>query len=452
MSYSTPSRDIVELDNRQDALLSTTSSSSDYGATQQYKVYKRRWLGVIMLIVMNIVVSWGWLTYAPVSNLSKEWFSLESETPINWLSTIIFFSYVFATPAVVYGLHHYSLKPTLLVAAFLLLVGNWIRYGGTRTQTFPVVMLGQILIGFSQPFVLSAPPHYSDLWFTPSERVSATALVSLANPVGAALAQFFGPMLATTADDISFMVLIVSIIATISVFGWLLFPSSPPTPPSASGSQRKASITETKMVLKNNRNFWLMLVLFSIYLGLFNAFTSLMNQIMYPRGYSPDQAGICGAILILSGLISTAVVSPVIDKTHAYFFAMKVFVPVIGAAYVAFIWAPEGGKILAPYIIGALLGAASFCLMPLALELSVEFTYPVAPEWSSSALWCGGQLMGAILLLAMDRMKDRNGDMGTALIFQGVLAAAVVPGVFLFRKKGELRRLEEDKKIRGGNC
>lgn len=98
MPYPSPSRDIKELDDRQDALLSIPSSSSGYGTTQQYKVYKRRWLGIIMLIVMNIVVSWGWLTYAPVSNLSKEWFSLESETPINWLSTIIFFSYVVATP------------------------------------------------------------------------------------------------------------------------------------------------------------------------------------------------------------------------------------------------------------------------------------------------------------------------------------------------------------------
>ncbi|KAI5784502.1 major facilitator superfamily domain-containing protein [Pyronema domesticum] len=417
--------------------------SSGYGTTQQYKVYKRRWLGIIMLIVMNIVVSWGWLTYAPVSNLSKEW--PPSPTPCTLLTRIP------NNRAVVYGLHHYSLKPTLLLASFLLLAGNWIRYGGTKTQSFPVVMLGQILIGFSQPFVLSAPPHYSDLWFTPNGRVSATAVVSLANPVGAALAQFLGPMLATTAEDIPFMVLVVSIIATVSVFGWLLFPSSPPTPPSASGSQRKASVAETKKVLENNRNFWLMLVLFSIYLGLFNAFTSLLNQIMFPRGYSPDQAGICGAILILSGLISTAVVSPVIDRTHAYFLAMRFFVPMIGAAYVAFIWAPEGGRILAPYIVGALLGAASFCLMPLALELSVEFTYPVAPEWSSSALWCGGQLMGAVLLLVMDRMKDEKGDMRTALIFQGVLAAAAVPGVFLFRKEGGLRRLEEDKRM-GGDC
>lgn len=41
--------------------------------------------------------------------------------------------------------------------------------------------------GFAQPFVLSAPTRYSDLWFSDKGRVSATALASLANPLGGAV-------------------------------------------------------------------------------------------------------------------------------------------------------------------------------------------------------------------------------------------------------------------------
>jgi len=67
-------------------------------ASGEYRVYKRRWVGLAMLMVMNIVVSWGWLTYAPVSNLAAEWFRLDSESPINWLSTVILFAYAAATP------------------------------------------------------------------------------------------------------------------------------------------------------------------------------------------------------------------------------------------------------------------------------------------------------------------------------------------------------------------
>jgi MFS transporter, FLVCR family, MFS-domain-containing protein 7 len=69
------------------------------------------------------------------------------------------------------------------------LLGNWIRYAGARATGghFGVVMFGQILTGFGQPFVLAAPTRYSDLWFTERGRVAATAVASLANPFGGAV-------------------------------------------------------------------------------------------------------------------------------------------------------------------------------------------------------------------------------------------------------------------------
>lgn len=80
------------------------------------------------------------------------------------------------------------------------------------TDGFGLVMLGQILIGFAQPFVLNTPTYYSDLWFTSNARVSATALASLANPFGAAIGQLVNPILATDASEIPKMVLITAII------------------------------------------------------------------------------------------------------------------------------------------------------------------------------------------------------------------------------------------------
>ena len=84
-------------------------------------------------------------------------------------------------------------KYAIVTASLLILFGNWIRYAGTRAQNgvFGVVMFGQILIGFAQPFVLAAPTRYSDLWFTDRGRTSATAVASLANPFGAAVSSGF---------------------------------------------------------------------------------------------------------------------------------------------------------------------------------------------------------------------------------------------------------------------
>lgn len=115
-------------------------------------------------------------------------------------------------------LNHGGPKPSIVASASLLLVGNWVRYGGAKAQggMFGVVMFGQILIGFAQPFVLTAPTRYSDLWFTDKGRTSATAVATLANPLGGALGQLIGPAMATKRDEVPDMVLYVAIIVRLS--------------------------------------------------------------------------------------------------------------------------------------------------------------------------------------------------------------------------------------------
>lgn len=136
-----------------------------------------------------------------------------NESSINWLSTAVLLSFVVIAPVVIYVLH-WGPKPSIIISSTLILIGNWIRYGGTRTSppSFGLVMFGQILIGFSQPFVLAAPTRYSDLWFTNRGRVAATAIMSLANPFGAAIGQLIMPFWVYSASDVPNAVLYVAII------------------------------------------------------------------------------------------------------------------------------------------------------------------------------------------------------------------------------------------------
>ena len=114
-------------------------------------------------------------------------------------------------PFTILILHRGGPRPAIIIASVFLLVGNWIRYGGTRANNFGAVMFGQVLTGLAQPFVLSAPTRYSDLWFTGKGRVAATALMTLANPFGGALAQLIDTFWATGPGDVPNMVLWISI-------------------------------------------------------------------------------------------------------------------------------------------------------------------------------------------------------------------------------------------------
>ena len=205
---------------------------------------------------------------------------------------------------------------------------------------------------------------------------------------------------------------------------------------------------------------WLLLVPFSIYVGLFNSVSSLLNQIMVPYGYSADDAGIAGALLIVVGLVASAVTSPVLDRTKAFVGAIKLAVPLIGLGYLAFVWMPGTRALAGPYAVLAVLGATSFSLVPVALEFLCELSHPLSPAVTSTVAWAGGQLLGGLFIVICDALRDDAGDgdedgarppgnLHRALIFTAVVALAAVPlplflGLFGRRDKLAMRRIISD--------
>jgi FLVCR family MFS transporter 7 len=369
---------------------------------------------------------------------------------------------------------------SIITASSLLLVGNWIRYGATRSGShgsFPGVMFGQILIGFAQPFVLAAPTRYPDLWFSNRGRIAA---MSLANPLGGAVAQLVGPELANEPGEIPFMVLVISIVvritrlasiyeadfiqATVACVPSFFLPARPPTPASASASTPKQDILPSLRHLLKLPEFYMVGVPFFFYVGLFNSLSSLINQFLQPYSFTETQAGIAGALLIVVGLVASAITSPIIDRTKSYLMAIKIMVPFIALSYLVFTFAPSSRSEIAPYIILAVLGASSFSLVPVVLEYMIELTHPISPEVTSTICWTGGQILGGIFIIISGELRASGksdgtqddgssrppGNMYIALVFQTVMAMVALPaplmlGLFGRKDAVRMRRVEADK-------
>lgn len=206
--------------------------------------------------------------------------------------------------------------------------------------------------------------------------------------------------------------------------------------------------------LHGSVEFWLIFVPFVVYVGLFNSISTILNQVMSPYGFDDTQSGIAGAVLIVVGLVSSAITSPILDRTKALLLCIKVATPLIGLSYLLFIWMPATRSIVGPYVVLAVLGAASFSLVPVATEFLVEMMHPVSPEVTSTLGWAGGQLVGAVLIIASDALKaGPNADppyhMNNALILQAVLTLVVLPlplalGLFGRGDKVILKRVQSD--------
>ncbi|CAI4219962.1 unnamed protein product [Parascedosporium putredinis] len=365
------------------------ATTQDVDDSTVYRTYKRRWFGLAQLVLLNIVVSWDWLTFAPVTDAAATYYGVNA-VAINWLSTAFMLAFPVIAPVTIKILH-LGPKPSIMVSATLVLLGNWIRFAGSYKfeptgGKFGVVMFGQILTGLAQPFVLAAPTRYSDMWFTTRGRVAATAIMSLANPLGAALGQLIVPELVPggKSEQVSRMVLYSSV-ASIPAF---FIPARPPTPVAPSSKHVRPGIRASVVQVGRNLELWLVMLTFWFYVGLFNLISTLLSQEMKPHGFSEDDAGIGGGLLIL-----------------AFVFAIKCLIPINAIAYLVFVWMPQTGSIAGPYVILALIGATGFSLVPCALELLTELSYPVSPEITSTIAWSGGQLIGAIFIIICGELK-----------------------------------------------
>ena len=104
-------------------------------------------------------------------------------------------------------------------------------------------------------------------------------------------------------------------------------------------------------------------------------------------------------------IVRLAAASPLFDRYKCYLSLIRVLVPVTAMCYLVFIWAPPK-SIIASCVVCGLLGAASFSLVPVAMEWLVEITWPVGPEIGSVLCWMGEQALGAIFIIVSDALRS----------------------------------------------
>jgi hypothetical protein len=171
---------------------------------------------------------------------------------------------------------------------------------------------------------------------------------------------------------------------------------------------------------------------FAIYVALFNSTVTLINQAILPYGATETEAGIAGGILIGAGLVGAAIVSPLNDKFKWHLWTVRTLFPISAAMYIALIWAPASSLGIWPtYMVSAILGASSFSLSPVILELLAETTYPYSPEVSSTISWLGGQIFGLVFIVAQSALTAGPSADPPYNMTNSLILGAVVSGVFL---------------------
>lgn len=389
---------------------SSASASSYRELKIEYRAYPWRWLMLLVLCLINVSNGTMWLTFAPIPDRTAVYYNV-SVNAVDWFSITYFIVSLVIGLFSIFVLDKYGLKVSLYLGAMFNLSGAVLRYLSTLDPVvcsnvfdksgFMVAIIGQFLTACAQPFLLYAPTLLAAVWFPPNQRAICTNFASVANPIGIAIAQLVSPYVVSSSNRLPTLLWIYAIpagitaAATIVAYWW----KEPPVPPALS---KPRELTFLRGVWKTvtNWNFWVLMAVWGGGAGLFNALLTLLPQILCPYGYSDEDSGLWGALMVFCGLIGATIAGLVIDFTKLF---KEVAVVALGFALLCFVWFFEVSRLHDQAINIAfslcLFGFFALPLIPACMELGVEVTYPVAESTSSGLLWSIAQIVGIVMVV-----------------------------------------------------
>jgi sugar phosphate permease len=156
-----------------------------------------------------------------------------------------------------------------------------------------------------------------------------------------------------------------------------------------------------------NRDFRITFVLFVLGLGMFNAISTVIDQVCEQKGLDIEQTGLVGGLMLIAGIVG-GVILPILSdaarKRRPFLVGcMLCMLPgVFGLA-----WSAEYAVLLASsFAMGFfLLGGGA----PIGFQYAAEVSHPAPESVTQGVILMGGQLSGILFILAMNGMGMQAG-------------------------------------------
>ena len=160
----------------------------------QFRLYKRRWFGLAELSLLSFAIGWSFTAASVVAETAVVWYDI-TFPELNNLSIASSLAFLAPAAVTIWVLNKFGPKWSLVVSAILIVIGDWVIYAGAATHNFKINIAGTVIHSLAMPFALCAPTRYSRQWFGDSGRTLATAIPSLAYPMGAATGALSGKLI-----------------------------------------------------------------------------------------------------------------------------------------------------------------------------------------------------------------------------------------------------------------
>jgi cyanate permease len=388
-----------------------------------FKVYGYRW--VVLLAFMGVVVvnQFLWITFAPITGEAATYYGV-SDLSIGLLSMSFMIVYVVISIPASWTIDTYGIRVAVGIGAVLTGVFGLLR--GFLAPTYTLVLISQVGIAIGQPFILNALTKVAARWFPLQERGTATGLGSLAMYLGIMVGLALTPYI-TIRSGIAGMLRIygiVAVVAAVAFFGAAR--ERPPTPPCPQGQDERSLVLDGLKQTLRKKYFVLLMLVFFVGLGVFNAVTTWIEDIVRPRGFSITEAGITGGLMVMGGIVGALVLPTMSDRSRRRIPFMIVALAGATLGLVGITFATSYWLLLASAIV---LGFFLLAAGPIGFQYGAEIAYPAPEGTSNGLLLLVGQISGIAFIFGMDALKSPGtGSMTLSLL---ILTGLMVLGLLL---------------------
>lgn len=380
--------------------------------TKDFKVYGARWLMLTVYMFMVAVNQLLWITFAPITGDATKYYGV-SDLRIGILSMCFMIVYIVVSIPASWIIDKFGIRIGVGIGAVFTGVFGLVR--GFAGPDYNLLLMAQIGIAVGQPFILNAITKLAARWFPIEERATAAGLGTLAMYLGILLGMTLTPYL-IIGSGIGGMLYIYGIVSIITTIGFLLLiKESPPTAPCLPDQEERSLVYDGFKQTLRTKDFILLMVIFFIGLGVFNAVTTWIEDILRPRGFSATQAGITGGLMIIGGIIGALFIPILSDryKRRIPFIIIALAGATLGLAGITF--ATSYWLLLTS---GAVLGFFLLSSGPIGFQYGAEITYPASEGTSNGMLLLMGQISGIAFIFGMDSLKSTStGSMTKSLMF-----------------------------------
>jgi MFS family permease len=365
-----------------------------------FRVYPYRWTILLLYFLITVLIEIQWLTFASVSTLAQEFYGT-SALRIDFLSMIFMIVFIVMSIPASYVLDTWGLKTGLVIGAALTGIFGLLKSVGANNLL--VVTLAQTGLALAQPFILNAVTKVGAKWFPVHERATVAGLGSLAQYVGIIIALAVTPLLISESSEAGFGISkMLWIYGIASAFGAVLvlffMKEEPPTPPSDEEFTARISPIAGIRDIFTKRDMKLLLLLFFIGLGIFNAVSTCIDQIC--KELTVEETGLVGGVMLIGGVLGALILPALSDKMRKrkpfIVWCMILMLPGLIGLTVFSDFVP---MMISAFIFGFFIMSAG----PIGFQYGAEKSYPAPESTSQGIILLMGQVSGILFVFGLNK-------------------------------------------------